>query len=297
MAFSVANVAKETGIAKEVLRKWETRYGFPVPDRDAAGDRLYSEEQVARLRLIKKLIDGGMRPGQVVPLNEAELKALSLQSAAGTSLSASHPVVDWLKQRQPSLVHAQLRAELERLGLNAFAMDLMPQMNDAVGWAWARAELSVHEEHLYTEIVQNLVRQELGRLAPSAGKPGVLLTTVPEELHTLGILMVESVLTIAGARCVSLGAQTPLPEIVAAAQGYDIDIVALSFSAAYPRRRALAQLKELRALLPDNTALWAGGAGVRDLERVPRGVTTLDRLPEVVQALEKFGSRAPVRKK
>jgi len=49
------------------LRIWERRYGFPAPLRDAAGERVYPAEQVQRLRLLKRLLDSGHRPGRVVP--------------------------------------------------------------------------------------------------------------------------------------------------------------------------------------------------------------------------------------
>jgi hypothetical protein len=53
----------DTGIGKETLRVWERRYGFPQPLRDAFGERVYPADQVARLRLIKRLMDKGGRPG------------------------------------------------------------------------------------------------------------------------------------------------------------------------------------------------------------------------------------------
>ena len=51
------NAERATGLSKDTLRVWERRYGFPQPDRDASGERLYPAEQVTRLRLIKRLMD------------------------------------------------------------------------------------------------------------------------------------------------------------------------------------------------------------------------------------------------
>ncbi len=76
---SIASISLETGISKEVLRKWEERYGFPVPERDASGHRSYAAHQTVRLQLIKRLIDGGSRPAQVVPLSEEALQSLGDQ--------------------------------------------------------------------------------------------------------------------------------------------------------------------------------------------------------------------------
>ena len=67
-ALGIAAVERETGLSKDLLRVWERRYGFPQPQRDAQVERLYPLEQVQRLRWIKRLLDQGARPGQVVSL-------------------------------------------------------------------------------------------------------------------------------------------------------------------------------------------------------------------------------------
>lgn len=49
--------------------------------------------------------------------------------------------------------------------------------------------------------------------------------------------MVEAVMSLEGATCISLGAQMPLAEIASAVQAYQADIVGLSFSAAFPLKK------------------------------------------------------------
>jgi hypothetical protein len=63
---TIAAVERDVGVSKDVLRVWERRYGFPVPDRDPRGERLYPAGQVLRLRLIKRLMDLGHRPGRLM---------------------------------------------------------------------------------------------------------------------------------------------------------------------------------------------------------------------------------------
>ena len=63
-SFNIAAVERDTGLSKDVLRMWERRYGFPQPDRDSNGERCYPADQVERLRLIKRLMDAGHRPGK-----------------------------------------------------------------------------------------------------------------------------------------------------------------------------------------------------------------------------------------
>ncbi|MGE0073534.1 MAG: MerR family transcriptional regulator, partial [Thiomonas sp.] len=79
LLLGIAAVERDTGIGKDTLRVWERRYGFPRPQRDAAGDRLYPLDQVEQLRLIKRLLDCGHRPAQIVGLPIDRLDALSRQ--------------------------------------------------------------------------------------------------------------------------------------------------------------------------------------------------------------------------
>ena len=64
LTFSIAAVERDTGIGKDTLRVWERRYGFPQPGRDNFGERSYPLAQVEKLRIIKRLLDAGHRPGQ-----------------------------------------------------------------------------------------------------------------------------------------------------------------------------------------------------------------------------------------
>ena len=76
-SYNIAAVERDTGLSKDVLRMWERRYGFPVPERDANGERLYPAAQVERLRLIKRLMDQGHRPGKLIAAPAEELATLA----------------------------------------------------------------------------------------------------------------------------------------------------------------------------------------------------------------------------
>src|ERR1019366_8856149 len=73
---SIAAVERETGLGKDTLRAWERRYGFPVPQRDAAGIRGYPRALVDRLALIRRALLAGQRPGRLLGLPPGELDAV-----------------------------------------------------------------------------------------------------------------------------------------------------------------------------------------------------------------------------
>jgi methylmalonyl-CoA mutase cobalamin-binding subunit len=99
--------------------------------------------------------------------------------------------------------------------------------------------------------------------------------------------MVEAVLSLEGAHCISLGTQMPLLEIVDAVAAHHVDVVALSFSAAFPARQVPALLAQLRAALSGTTELWAGGAGVHKLA-APKGVMCMASLDNAIAAVNRW---------
>jgi DNA-binding transcriptional MerR regulator len=62
--FSIGAVARMLDLAPATIRTWEARYGLVVPDRSSGGQRLYSRDQVDRLRFVKDEIGRGRRPGE-----------------------------------------------------------------------------------------------------------------------------------------------------------------------------------------------------------------------------------------
>lgn len=72
--YRIGSVSDLTGIPPHTLRAWERRYGASDPARTGAGFRLYSEEDVGRLTLIKRLSDLGHAIGSIANLSMKELQ-------------------------------------------------------------------------------------------------------------------------------------------------------------------------------------------------------------------------------
>lgn len=294
--FSITAVERDVGLSKDVLRVWERRYGFPLPHRDAHGERLYPAGQVRRLRLIKRLMDLGHRPGRLMGIPADELEALADGPGGAKAPAAeagSHEQLDELfaliRQHASDAYVKTMQQQLARQGLRQFVQDTVAPLTIQIGCAWERGRLQVFEEHLFTELTSRVLRQAIA-VVPGGSAPRVLLTTLPKEPHEMGLLMVEAVLSLEGAQCIPLGTQTPLTEIVDAAAAHPVDVVALSFSAAFPARQTRALLEQLRAALSATVELWAGGAGVRQLA-APYGVTCMASLDGAVSAVRRWRLR------
>jgi DNA-binding transcriptional MerR regulator len=266
---SISEVERDTGIPKETLRVWERRYDFPQPGRDANGERLYPLEQVARLRLVKRLLDMGFRPGKIMHLSSDALSGMAGKSGTGSVAgNADDPLLRqclaMIKAHQVHELRQKMAQSLLQLGLRRFVLELVAPLTTLVGDTWASGGLAIFEEHLYAEMLQSVMRNAIfsanQQLDHAAATPRILLTTVPQERHGLGLLMAEALFALAGAHCVSLGVQTPLADIVEAARVQRADIVALSFSSVMSPRAAVDNVIELQSRLGTRVQVWAGGS-------------------------------------
>lgn len=281
-------VERESGISKDVLRVWERRYGFPEPHRDENGDRCYVPEQVEKLKLIKRLMGRGNRPAKLVLLSTSQLAALLVDNTGPDE----HPVnplaeqvIALLRSANHSDMVTLLVQKLMSDGLMRFVTEQLTAMNRAIGEAWAQGRISIAQEHLYTEAVQKILRANIQNLRGNAIRPRVLLATLPGEQHGLGLLMVECIITLAGAMPISLGTQVPLNEVSIAARSHQCDVAAISFSRARTPSFVTQGVIGLRDLLDPKTELWIGGEGANWLRQSMPGVTRLSSLDAVHERL------------
>ncbi|MEY3273609.1 MAG: hypothetical protein RLZZ341_2515 [Pseudomonadota bacterium] len=297
ITLSIAAVERDTGLSKDTLRVWERRYGFPNPGRDPLGERAYTLADVEKLRIIKRLLDAGHRPGRVVTQSLEQLQAISEQTvespmratelALGAADLREHLAL--IRGHDVPRLRSQLTRLLSRVGVARFVNEVVGPLNAAVGDAWLRGQLEVFEEHLYTEAVQVVLRAAIASVPepPGADAPRVLLTTFPGEPHGLGLLMAEAVLALEGCRCVSLGTQTPLWDVVLAAKALRSDIVALSFTGCMNPNQIVDGLAELRGKLQPGVRLWAGGSAPVLHRRPVDGVEPFSTLTDVSAALRR----------
>src|SRR6187455_875264 len=78
--YSVAAVARHTGVPAVTLRAWERRYGFPCPRRASGGRRLYTQRDIWTLRALRT------QTGQGVPIS----RAIALLRDGGWPSAALH---------------------------------------------------------------------------------------------------------------------------------------------------------------------------------------------------------------
>ena len=295
---SIAAVERDTGIAKDTLRVWERRYNFPIPLRDKNDDRVYPADQIEKLRILKRLLDSGFRPGRIVPLPIEALKELSTKTSQTVEANPhTLPIIsqeemdrylDLLRSHQTEALRLALSTTLMKIGLDRFVIEVVAPLIRNIGEYWANGKLEIHEEHLFTEQIKHLLRTAINSVPrghigqnEESSRPRILLTTFPQEPHSLGLLMAEALMALEGCSCVSLGTQTPILEIAQAARAQKADVIALSFSSQMNQNQVIDGLNELKSKLAPGLELWVGGENQALRKRPPEGVKVMGALQDI----------------
>lgn len=291
---TIAAVERDTALSKDTLRIWERRYHFPQPLRDLKGERVYSQADVSKLRLLRMLIERGHRPGNIIHLSINALQEIVQQKHQNEPLPADlAQIIEPLLHHDLLGLRQQLLQALMRQGLQQFITYTVSALNDWIGRAWLAGTIAVFDEHIYTEHVQNILRNAIVDQHLHNDSPRILLSSLPGEKHRISLLMVEGMLAIEGVSCVALGAETPIHDVVEAVRAYQADIVALSFSEAFPSTTAVSCLIALRAALSPTIELWAGGHGLDRIQKTPHGVLILRSFEDMRYALQRWRTEHP----
>jgi methanogenic corrinoid protein MtbC1 len=286
---SIGALSRATGVPVETLRTWESRYGFPVPERKPSGHRVYPVAAVRRLRRIAQALALGHRAGQVVGTSEGALGQLLATAPSDATPMSPAPTTTESPGDTAGLLELVARFDVgrlqhalveawARLGPVEFLESRVAPLVRAVGEAWASGALEVRHEHFLSERVSALLGSLRLPFEERAQGPLVVYATMPKELHGLGLQMAALVLAAAGCRSLYLGTDVPLAQIAALARDLDARAVAVSVSRSARGPGTGAFLRRLRAALPRRTRLLVGGEGAPTARAGLEVVTSLREL-------------------
>lgn len=298
-------VARQTGLSVHLIRMWEKRYQAVTPERASNNRRLYTEEDVERLRLLQEATMAGHGISQIARATLPELQRLmqdagpARRATRGTKRAAGKAELldGLLEQGIASIAEFDVRnftklldrAAVE-LGSPAMLQNFITPLAAKVGELWRKGELAIAHEHFATNQITEFLADFARPYAENVSAPHLVLATPSGQMHELGAVIVAAAARSHGWRTTYLGAALPIEELVGALGNLKPRAVGLSI--VYPPDDAALRrdLKKLRELLPSSCALLIGGAstiGYADLLR-EIGAIRIASLEELYPALEKL---------
>ena len=264
-------VSRRTGLSAHVIRIWEKRYSAVAPRRTPTNRRLYSEEQIERLVLLRKITQSGHSIGHIARLSTDKLKRLvtpqlpHTRQAIEFSADANdvgkflHQCLNAVRALDPRELGTLLDQGAAALGAQGVLHRVIAPMVQTIGQLWREGSLTAAHEHFASAALRVFLGQASKPSVLADAAPVILVTTPIGQLHELGALLVCASAANLGWQVLYLGANLPAAEIAGAALQNRVRVVGLSLVYPEDDSRLEGELKKLRQLLPRDVSLLIGG--------------------------------------
>jgi DNA-binding transcriptional MerR regulator/methylmalonyl-CoA mutase cobalamin-binding subunit len=223
--FPIRELVQRTGVNASTLRAWENRHGILKPQRTPSGHRLYSQEDVLRVRRLQELLVQGFGLGEISELlardggevgglvSEANLTTASINlnpAWEGYVLETLRALADFSTERLDSLYNEA--CALYPIGV--ITQELLIPVLQQLGLRWDKHPSGIAEEHFFSAWLRNKLGARLHHsLALRPGRP-VILACLPQENHEIGLLIFSLGVLDLGYRVIYLGANMPTRQII-----------------------------------------------------------------------------------
>jgi methanogenic corrinoid protein MtbC1 len=249
---------------------WERRYGVVKPTRSPKGRRLYSDQDVERLRLLARATQGGRSIGQVAALSEDALAEIVRRDAveerahttAGITLPAHLIVEDALRaieRLEASRLETLLRRAMLVMPVSAFLDDVVSPLLQQIGERWREGAFRPVHGQLATAVVRRVL-DRFNEAAAPPGAPELVVATPAGQMHELGALLVAAAAAAEGWAVTYLGTNLPAEDIAEAVRITGARALALSIVHPSGDRALADELRTLGSRLPRATLLLTGGS-------------------------------------
>ena len=286
--YTIGHVSQRTGLTTHVIRAWEKRYRAVVPNRSPKNRRLYSEDDVQRLKLLKKITEAGYTISQVAQFGSSELINLVQRDAP---LVSRAPNTKRRPPRQPaasdyyqlclstildldpdSLERAYDQAAID-LTRPALLKDVIVPLFEEIGNMWLNGSIKILNEHMATSVTRTFLFNMLRATDISDSAPRIVIATTVGQWHDMGALTVALAAAECGWHPLYYGPNLPAEEIASAVKQGRARAVAISLTHLLDQHPIIDELRKLRRYVGRDVAIFVGGRCVEDHPQILAAVS------------------------
>lgn len=292
--YLISTVTKRSGVKSDLVRAWERRYQAVSPTRTPGGHRVYTDMDIARLKLLNEATSNGHSISQIAQLSLDELKRLLQKEVVNVAppLSAnSIPTIasdrrflaeDYIEKCYAAVLafdahglESHFENAIVELGPQLFIENLLTPLLTQIGERWRSGELRPVHEHMASSIIRSLTYILRNNTPCPENAPRMIVTTPIGQLHELGALLAAIIAEFKCWKVTYLGANLPAEEIAAAVKYTHAKAVTLSISFSADDLVVPRELRKLRKLIGNDKALIVGGRSAGHYEAVLDEVSVL----------------------
>ncbi len=271
--YPIKVVSQITGLSVFVIRSWEKRYEVVTPSRTETNRRLYSEDDIEKLKLLNDAVHSGHNIGGIASLSVSELKTIlgNKNSFTATNKVESNEYTfednDSFLDNCIEAVKVYDAKTLETILLKASAKLSQPQLIEdliiplvyKIGDLWHDGDIRIANEHLASSVIRSFLSNLVEQHIPSENAPIIISATPRGQDHELGALIVGVTAASLGWKVIYLGPNLPEVEIAAVVDSLGARVVALSIVYPGDDPQLKKDLVNLKKIIPANVSLIVGG--------------------------------------
>ena len=306
--YNIQMISKLTGIGIHTLRIWERRYKVVEPERNQAGHRQYSEQDLEKLQYLAKIMSLGGRISEYANLSTEQLKSIWSDIAPKYEKKKIGVVSDTVEvdaniDKQASVTHLLLAIEGYKLDIisheihklkaaltpRELVFDIFRPLMTKVGEKVSNKELTIAQEHAITSLIKSHIGSytygQYDKVRPE--RPMVALTTPEGQQHEFGILFASLLCYQYGVNFIYLGPHMPAESVLQLVDGLDVDIVLLGaiYSVGKDKSELDNYFSKILNSITDDKQLWFGGSANFSKERF-EGIKNFDYI-STLEVLDK----------
>ncbi|MED3914263.1 MerR family transcriptional regulator [Priestia megaterium] len=206
--YNIKAISNMVGIQPGTLRAWERRYQILNPVRNDSGHRLYTEEDLGKLKWLTEKVSGGFTISQAVSLLETESSTVGTFEEEG-EVDSPQKIRDELLtmllsfkegKAQDLINHAFSLYSVEKV-----VIDILGSLLVTVGDMWEKGQITSAHEHYTTQVLKTRISMIFYSLPSNGLLPKAIAVCGPNETHEVGLLVFTLFLRRKGFEVIYLG--------------------------------------------------------------------------------------------
>ena len=210
--YPISAVSTLTGVNSVTLRAWERRYGLIRPNRTDSGHRLYSEDDIERIKLILQLLDEGIAISKVKDALRivVERETQPRQDLDSPWLAYQQAMLEGVAQFNEKMLEEIYNEAMSLYPVDVVTQKLLLPLLEQLGERWKDSAIGVAEEHFFSVYIRNKLGARFHHRNTRNTGPQVVAACLPGEQHEFGLLLFAFAAHARGYRIILLGANMPL---------------------------------------------------------------------------------------
>jgi DNA-binding transcriptional MerR regulator len=210
--YTIGEMSDITGVNAITLRAWERRYSIFKPKRTAKKHRLFTEDDITRIKEILFWLEKGVSIGQVQS---------HLQHKKSTHNSLDEPdysryqqgAIEGANRFDQSIIGKYMDEMFSLYPLDVIAQDIYPKVLSALINHWKTSTTAFSEKQFFELYLKNKLATKF--LEPSKAKNGkkLIITTMDAAFNEIELLFLAAALSLYGFNIILLSPEAKMKEL------------------------------------------------------------------------------------